>query len=502
MSTIKIKASAKMDTSPKSVSVQIKKANIILPVKKTIAKVTKVPISAKSVSVQIGKAKEKSTKTKMVSKKTVITSTPKNTTIEEASENISSELWKVIPGYKKYCASNLGRILTNNNKRPHKGTKNPEGYITYSIINDNGKRVTKLGHQLIATTWLPNENKPTIDHINRKRDDNRAINLRYATYKEQSQNIDYANRKNSRGVWKCDLETNEKIKFYKTIKEALVDVNKAENATSNISKCALGKQKSAYGFKWIYEDNIDLENEEWKLYLSVKTNNYYVSNHGRVKNDNKMLKTSKKNGYNKVTINKKTISVHRLIATLFVENPNPTKYNIVNHKDACKENNNSANLEWTNAKGNATHAVQNNLNKLQKKIIHFDDNHNIIGIYVSCREAARDLKIDRSVVSGCCKGTRKISNDTKLKFKYLDDTDDIENMKIKPPQPKVINKLKSKKGIQIREIEVYRDGKLIEICKTMTQAAQKYKVHRKTVENHCLNKTKYPDIKCTFKYAN
>ena len=43
---------------------------------------------------------------------------------------------------------------------------------------------------------------------------------------------------------------------------------------------------------------------------------------------------------------KKTVSVHRLVAMAFVNNPNPDKYKEVNHIDENKLNNNADNLEW------------------------------------------------------------------------------------------------------------------------------------------------------------
>ena len=42
--------------------------------------------------------------------------------------------------------------------------------------------------------------------------------------------------------------------------------------------------------------------------------------------------------------NPKRVSVHRLVATAFCDNPN--KYPIVNHRDENKANNNADNLEW------------------------------------------------------------------------------------------------------------------------------------------------------------
>ena len=47
-------------------------------------------------------------------------------------------------------------------------------------------------------------------------------------------------------------------------------------------------------------------------------------------------------------------SVHRIIATLFV--PNPNHYGVVNHVDGNQLNNHFGNLEWCNFRENVSHA--------------------------------------------------------------------------------------------------------------------------------------------------
>ena len=91
---------------------------------------------------------------------------------------------------------------------------------------------------------------------------------------------------------------------------------------------------------------------------------YEVSNHGRISNFRKVLKTYKINsGYVAFKLQKdgkrKSILLHRLVAELFVPNPNGKPE--VNHIDGNKENNRADNLEWVSSSENKSHAKASGL---------------------------------------------------------------------------------------------------------------------------------------------
>jgi hypothetical protein len=100
------------------------------------------------------------------------------------------------------------------------------------------------------------------------------------------------------------------------------------------------------GFEIIPYSTIHCVNKEGKV-LSVKTR--------------KEIKPSfNKKGYLQVCLEgKRTKTIHRIVAEVFIENPN--NYKTVNHIDGNKLNNSVDNLEWCTIEYNVKHAISTGL---------------------------------------------------------------------------------------------------------------------------------------------
>ena len=179
-------------------------------------------------------------------------------------EKLFNEVWKPIKGYEGlYKVSNLGNVrsvdrhvMINNRYcllkgKPRKAYYSSWGYLTVILYKNNqGKHYSV--HRLVAEAFVPNPNNlPCIDHINTIRDDNRAINLRWCTHKENSNNPltkeHFSYRKTNKSVYYID-EQGKKISF-KSMAEA---ERKIGCSHSTIAK-ALKENRPAYGIQFYFE---------------------------------------------------------------------------------------------------------------------------------------------------------------------------------------------------------------------------------------------------------
>lgn len=120
---------------------------------------------------------------------------------------------------------------------------------------------------------------------------------------------------------------------------------------------------------------------------------------------NKYLKpTIQNSGYYTVMLckdkQKKRHLVHRLVAETYL--PNPDSLEQVNHKDECKTNNNVSNLEWVDRKTNMNYGTcaKRSAEKRSKQIYCVE----LDKIFSGQREAARELNLNQSNITKCCKG--------------------------------------------------------------------------------------------------
>ena len=221
---------------------------------------------------------------------------------------------------------------------------------------------------------------------------------------------------------------------------------------------------------------MNYENEEWRDIKFTDTDGkeydysglYQVSNYGRVRslgNDKTRkekilnLKPNKKRGYINVALWKdgknKKIGVHRLVAHMFI--PNPNNHPIINHQDENPSNNVWTNLEWCKQEYNVNYGTSmkrmseksKGKQKTKEMKTKLKGNKNACGKRgkqkaVICIETGQVFKHASEAtewcgisggISRCCKGKRQMCGG--YHWKYYDDykrelrmKSDINNSKL------------------------------------------------------------------------
>lgn len=168
--------------------------------------------------------------------------------------------------YNKYAVSSEGRIVSFYFKGKYRlrilTPRESCGYYHIHIHHGNFNK-NLLVHRLVAEAFIRKENENLeVNHINGNKLDNRVSNLEWVTKSQNKRHsIDVLKRQHPakghvfeesfthKEVAQYDLKMNL-IKIYHSIQVAERDTGVE---SSNISRCAHGKRKTAGGFIWRFE---------------------------------------------------------------------------------------------------------------------------------------------------------------------------------------------------------------------------------------------------------
>jgi hypothetical protein len=345
------------------------------------------------------------------------------------------EVWKTIDNFSDYEISSFGNVknkITNYIFKPCIKA----GYLGICLKDDNGNKRSFKIHRLVALSFIPNpENKYSVNHKDHNKVNNNINNLEWATSSEQN----YHRRKpvkevqelvSSRAVWRIDIESNEKIEYYKTLRFAsqwvfdhkltsVNEFNNGNNIKTRICAVAQGRRKIAFGYKWKYcdENENKYKDEVWKDipdHYIRGTIGYKISNYGRIRNHKGRISEGRihLSGYVWVDIYPNSYQLHRLVAMVFI--PNPENKEQVNHIDGNKQNANVNNLEWNTNQENQIHKINSGLSNLTKKVVQYDLKMNKMKEYISITEAEKQLKIYN--IGRCCNNKQKTTGGFIFKF--------------------------------------------------------------------------------------
>ena len=181
--------------------------------------------------------------------------------------------------------------------------------------------------------------------------------------------------------------------------------------------------------------------EIWKDYKNYE-GLYQVSNLGRMRSLDRWVNSkngsmqfrkgrilklgNNKQGYLSVNLCKnnkiKTYLVHRIIAEVFL--PNPDNLPQVNHKDEDKTNNSVDNLEWCTQSYNINYGTRTE--KCSKKVYQYTIDNILIKKWNSIAECERN-GFKHSLIIYCCQGKRKTHKGFKWSYSLYSKSDTDTN---------------------------------------------------------------------------
>ena len=156
-----------------------------------------------------------------------------------------------IKGFENYRIDRNGVVYNTNNgviKSPYENKAN--GYLYVDLYKGNKAHKRPIP-RLIAETFIPTpENKPTVDHINGNRTDNRIENLRWATYSEQNSRFNTVGVRSEKVL--VTHESGKAMTFEKITDVATYFGCNISNISQMLKKGTFGKRGKTRGYKFEY----------------------------------------------------------------------------------------------------------------------------------------------------------------------------------------------------------------------------------------------------------
>ena len=173
-----------------------------------------------------------------------------------------------------------------------------------------------------------------------------------------------------------------------------------------------------------YEEKFGVSNvleidEVWTLYSStIRGKSIDISNFGNIRDHDTLdpIIPKESHGYLCFFENKKVWHVHRMVGELYVDNPNPEEFNMINHIDGNKMNNAFYNLEWCNISMNTDHGhMTGRVIKHDESTVRYICEQLALGIPHT--EIAEKIGVSRKYISKIATGKihKKIANEYTFK---------------------------------------------------------------------------------------
>lgn len=159
-------------------------------------------------------------------------------------KNTDEEIWKEISGFEgEYAISTKGRVKNIKTNRILGDRYGSNGYKQIFLKHKNYSV-----HKLVALAFIPNPNNlPYINHIDEDKTNNNVGNLAWCT---ASENVKHSIYKQCCKVKQIDKDGNL-IKIWDSIHEVNRELGYTRQAITKVCK---GRQRYAYGYKWLYVD--------------------------------------------------------------------------------------------------------------------------------------------------------------------------------------------------------------------------------------------------------